>query len=79
MMIQAEGRCLTHWATQSKDFKKLKVLMFIQPKEAKKNLRETQLYLKKNRSFRSLQNEVQLQLCQTTFYQEFEVESMVLR
>ncbi|XP_045689991.1 uncharacterized protein LOC123815622 [Phyllostomus hastatus] len=64
----------------SKDFAKLKTLMFIQPKQrSQENLREIQLCLKKNRSFHSLPNEVQLQLCQTAIYQELEAESMLLR
>ncbi|XP_053510938.1 uncharacterized protein LOC119061661 [Artibeus jamaicensis] len=64
----------------SKDFSKLKTLMFIQPKQRRqKNLQEIQLCLKKNRSFHSLPNEVQLQLCQIAIYQELEAESMLLR
>ncbi|XP_057402292.1 uncharacterized protein LOC114236131 [Balaenoptera acutorostrata] len=55
---------------QSKEFGKLKTLLFVQPKQrSQENLRELQLCLK-NRSFHSLPNEVQLQLCQTTIYQE---------
>ncbi|XP_058522643.1 uncharacterized protein LOC131480729 [Ochotona princeps] len=38
-----------------------------------------QLCLEKNRSFRSLPNEIQLQLCQTAIYQEYEAQSVVLR
>ncbi|XP_047422755.1 cyclic nucleotide-binding domain-containing protein 2-like isoform X2 [Sciurus carolinensis] len=64
----------------SKKFEKLKTLLFIQPKQrSQENLREIQQCLKKNRSFCSLPNEVQLQLCQTAIYEEFEAESMVLR
>nr|XP_051676227.1 cyclic nucleotide-binding domain-containing protein 2 isoform X2 [Oryctolagus cuniculus] len=64
----------------SQDFEKLKTLLSLQPKQrSQENLREIQLCLKKNRSFRSLPNEVQLQLCQTAIYQEYEAESVVLR
>ncbi|XP_016062866.1 PREDICTED: cyclic nucleotide-binding domain-containing protein 2-like isoform X2 [Miniopterus natalensis] len=64
----------------SKDFEKLKTLLFIQPKQrSQESLREIQLYLKKNRAFHSLPNEVQLQLCQTAIYQEFEAGSVLLR
>ncbi|XP_059538477.1 uncharacterized protein LOC132227423 [Myotis daubentonii] len=64
----------------SKDFEKLKTLLFIQPNQrSQENLREIQLYLTKNRAFHSLPKEVQLQLCQTAIYQEFEAGSMLLR
>ncbi|CAN0476577.1 unnamed protein product [Rangifer tarandus platyrhynchus] len=62
----------------SKDLEELKTL-FIQSKQrSPENLRELQLCLKRNRSFHSLPNEVQLQLCQTAIYQEFQAESMIL-
>ncbi|XP_062054925.1 cyclic nucleotide-binding domain-containing protein 2-like [Lepus europaeus] len=64
----------------SQDFDKLKTLLSLQPKQrSQENLREIQLCLKKNRSFRSLPNELQLQLCQTAIYQEYEAERVVLR
>ncbi|XP_048640467.1 cyclic nucleotide-binding domain-containing protein 2-like isoform X1 [Marmota marmota marmota] len=64
----------------SKKFEKLKTLLFTQPKQrSQENLREIQQCLKMNRSFCSLPNEVQLQLCQTAIYQEFGAESLVLR
>ncbi|XP_053779447.1 uncharacterized protein [Desmodus rotundus] len=65
---------------KGKDFTKLTTMMFIQPeRRSQENLREIQLCLKKNRSFHSLPNEVQLQLCPTAIYQELEAESMLLR
>ncbi|XP_019818339.2 uncharacterized protein [Bos indicus] len=54
----------------SKDLEKLKTLSIRSKQRSPENLRELQLCLKRNRSFHSLPNEVQLQLCQTAIYQD---------
>ncbi|XP_074083559.1 uncharacterized protein LOC141516299 [Macrotis lagotis] len=62
------------------DSELLKSLLSICPNQrSTKNLRKIQDYLKENRSFQHLPNEVQLQLCQIAIYQKYEARSVIIK
>ncbi|XP_029443258.1 cyclic nucleotide-binding domain-containing protein 2-like [Rhinatrema bivittatum] len=65
---------------QKKDSEKLKSLLRICPKQRSlEALRKIQLCLKKNRTFQCLPDKIQLQLCQTLVFQQYEAKSLLIK